>query len=86
MELAPIATALGPTGVLATVLFSMWIRNKRNGHKPDEARNAIHEVINQDHDTLIRIETIVGDSQKDIDEVKSDVKGLLKDSHTHRIS
>lgn len=87
MDLIPVMTeaakTLGPTGALAGVLFTMWFRSMKRNGKPDEARSEVRKIIAEDHDVLTRIETNVQNITEDITEIKSDVKGLIKDSHTH---
>ena len=77
-----LAVIVGPVGVLAIILFFIWLRYKRNGNNH---RSEIHEVIHNDHDILIRIETNVDNIKEVIAEVKDDVKGLMKDSHIHPV-
>ena len=79
------AKTLGPTGALATVIFSMWFRSiKRNG-KTDEGRSEVRRVITEDHDVITTMAANVTNIKDDIAEVKGDVKGLMKDSHTHPV-
>lgn len=83
MELVPLVTdlakTLGPTGALATVIFSMWFKN-RNGKSEKAPSSSI-----ADHDALIRIETNVDTIMSTVAVVETDVKALIKDSHVHPI-
>ncbi len=72
-----VGTIVGPTGVLAIVLFGMWIRTKRNGKEAPASSLA-------DHDVLIRIDTKVDNITATIEVVETDVKALIKDSHVHK--
>ncbi len=89
MELVPLVTEIaktfGPTGALGTVIFSMWFKNRNGGHSTENARAATGQVINEDHDVITTMAANVTNIKDDIAEVKGDVKGLLKDSHTHLV-
>jgi len=74
-----LAVIVGPAGVLSIVMFYIWLKNRRNGNQ----RSEIHQVINNEHDILIRMETNIENIKEDVAETKVDVKGLMKDSHIH---
>ena len=73
-----VGVIVGPTGVLAIVLFGMWLRTKRNGKEAPASSLA-------DHDVLIRIDTKVDLITDTVTVVEADVKALIKDSHIHPI-
>ncbi len=75
-----VGVIVGPTGVLAIVIFAMWLRARRNGKSEDAPASSL-----ADHDVLIRIETNVDNIKTDVAETKSDVKDLIRDSHTHPV-
>jgi len=74
-----VGVIVGPTGVLAIVLFGMWLRSKHNG------KSQAPSLSLADHDVLIRIEANVDNIKTDVAEINIDVKALIKDSHTHPV-
>lgn len=80
---AETAKILGPTGVLASVWLTIWLKNRNvNG---TEARSAVHKTINEDHDILVEIRTDMGHIKDTVAIVETDVKALIKESHTHPV-
>ena len=74
-----VSKVLGPTGVLAAVMFYMWLKNRRNGKLNSGPSSSL-----ADHDILIRIETNVDNMKDDIAEIKGDVKDLNEKLHSHQ--
>lgn len=75
-----IGVIVGPTGVLAIVLFYMWLKARRNSRSEEAPASSL-----ADHDVLIEIRANVGNIKTDVAETKGDVKDLIRDSHTHPI-